>query len=83
MLSKPIKADDMELMSDNLISRRIAATSKDQYGQIQISNCTVSTLFPEYEKGEVEEWIKENSKLYQVSCYGNRYFTYYAINRKP
>lgn len=65
-------------ITDALITERIQATSKDQYGQIKMINCTPTALF----KGQEEElinFLKNESKLYTLSTYGWGYGTYSAV----
>jgi hypothetical protein len=70
----------MEPITDSLIKQRIEATSRDQYGQIKIINCTPSALFQGRES-EVIEHLK-SSVAYKLDTYGWKYGTYKAITRR-
>ena len=67
-------------INDALIQQKLdAITDKDRFGQKMIFE-RLSALFPGQEK-EAEEFCK-TSKTFQVSTYGNRYFTYKAITKR-
>ena len=70
-----------KVITDELITAKINATHRDQYGQIQRINCTVKNLFPDMVE-EVTEFINTKSEKYAIYHYASRYFTYYAISLK-
>jgi hypothetical protein len=70
-----------EVITDELITAKINATPRDQYGQIQRINCTIKSLFPDRVE-EATEFINTKSKKYAIYHYANKYFSYYAIGLK-
>lgn len=69
-------------LTDELITERIKNCPKDQYGQTHIFDKQIHFLLPEFKKEKVKKFLKENSKLYQLSLYAGRIGEYYAISKK-
>jgi len=69
------------LVTDEIIDQAIKSADRDQYGQVNTFDMTISRLLPKHDKQEVVEFLKTSTK-YRLSLYGGSLGQFYAISRK-
>lgn len=72
-----------KLIEEHLIKHAQTTKTFDKYGQHPIHDMQISRFIPAVHVQEVNTWLESgNSKKFRLSCYGNRHFTFYAIQIK-